>query len=80
MHTSQSVTHSLTHRGDLVGIVGAPVVDVVAEAGEEEGKYLDVREQPQVVTVLEEQVAEVSHGEGVEPVVVGRVAVPSLHH
>ena len=52
----------------------------MAEAGQEEGKDFNVSEHPEVVTVLVEGVAEVGHREGMEPVVVGRVAVASLHH
>ena len=71
---------SSTHRGHLEGIVGASVVNVMAEAGDEQGQGLDVRQGGELVAVLEEHIAEVGHREAVEPVVVGRVAVALPHH
>ena len=64
----------------MEGIVGAPVVNVVAEAGDEEGQHLHVLQGRELVTILEENVTEVGYREGVVPVVVGRVTVALFHH
>ena len=56
------------------------MVNVVAEAGEEESQHLQVRQEGEVVAALVEYVAEVSHGEGVVPVVIGWVPVATFHH
>lgn len=56
------------------------MVDVVAETRDEESKNFEVGEDGETATVLEESVAEVSHGECVGPVVVRRVTVTLLHH
>jgi hypothetical protein len=53
----------------------------MAEAGDEETQYLQVAQDArEAATVLEEGVAEVSHREGMGPVVVGRIAITFLHH
>ena len=64
----------------MEGIVGAPVVNVVAETGDEEGQCLHVLQGRELVTILEENVAEVGYREGVVPVVVRRVTVALFHH
>ena len=52
----------------------------MAETGDEESKDLQVTQDGQTTTVLEESVAEVSHREGVGPIVVRRIAIALLHH
>ena len=69
-----------SHRGYLEGVVGPSVVDVVAEAGEEESQHLKVRQEGEVVAALVQYVAEVGHGEGVVPVMIGWIPVATLHH
>ena len=69
-----------THGGYLESVVGAPVVNVVAETGDEEGQSLHVLQGGELVTILEENVAEVGYREGVAPVVVGRVSVALFYH
>ena len=57
------------------------MVNIVAEAGDEESQDLQVTQDTgETTTVLEEGVAEVSDREGVGPVVVGRIAISFLHH
>ena len=68
--------HTATHRSDLEGIVGSSVVDVMAETRHEECQHFNVLQQVQSGTALEQSVAVVGDGEGVEPVVIGRVSVP----
>ena len=74
------MTTPLTHRRDLEGIVRPSVVNVVAETGYKECQHLKVTQNRETVAVHEERVTEVSHGEGVRPVVVGRVTVSLLDH
>ena len=64
----------------MEGVVGAPVVNVVAETGDEEGQRLHAVQGRELVTILEENVAEVGYREGVVPVVVGRITVALFHH
>jgi len=71
---------SSTHRGYLKGIVGAPVVNVMAEAGDKQSQGLDVLQGREVVAVLEQHIAEVGHREAMVPVVVRRVSVALPHH
>ena len=52
----------------------------MAETGDKESKDLQVTQDRETATVLEEGVAKVSHREGMGPVVVGRVTVAFLHH
>ena len=64
----------------MESVVGASVVNVMAETGDEQGQGLHVLQGGELLTILEEHVAEVGYREGVVPVVVGRVAVALLHH
>lgn len=64
----------------MKGIVGAPVVNVMAEAGDEQSQGLDVLQGRELVAVLEEHVAEMGHREAMVPVVVRRVSVALPHH
>ena len=68
------------YRGDLEGIVSSSVVDIMSEARDKESQYLQVTEHREPVTLLVQQVAEVSHREGVLPVVVGGVTIAFLYH
>ena len=62
--------HTVT--GDLVRVVGAPVVEVMAHGSYHQGKRLEAAQYPglQQPRVLEDEVSEVSHGEAVTPIVV----------
>ena len=64
----------------MEGVVGAPVVNVMAETGDEEGQRFHVLQGRKLVTILEENIAEVGYREGVVPVVVRRVTVALFHH
>lgn len=68
----------------MEGVVGAPVVDVVAEGGDEEGEPLEGREPVLELLGAQEEEAEVGDAEGVRPVVVRHVSValpkPIPHH
>lgn len=64
----------------LEGVISAPVIDVVTEAGDEEGQHLNISQKGEQVTVVVEQVAKVSHREGVVPVVIRGVSISLLHH
>lgn len=56
------------------------MINVMAEAREEEGQDLKIREEGEVVTVLMQHIAAVGNREGMVPVVVGWVSVASFHH
>ena len=60
--------------GDLVGLVGAPVVEVVAHGGYHEGEGLQLCEEApgQQAGVAQHEVGEVRHTEPVAPVVIRR--------
>ena len=55
------------------------MVNVVAEAGEEESQDLEVRQEGEVVTALVEHVAEVGHRQGVVPIMIGWVPVTTFY-
>ena len=61
-----------TVTGDLVRVVGAPVVEVMAHGSYHQGKRLEAAQYPglQQPRVLEDEVSEVSHSEAVTPIVV----------
>ena len=75
-----TMTTPLTHRRDLEGVVCPSVVNVVAETGDKECQHLKVTQDRETIAIHEERVTEVSHREGVRPVVVGRVTVSLLDH
>ena len=80
-HTErQAVYHGAYYRGNLEGVVGSSVVNVMAEAGEEEGKDLQVCQEGEMVTALVEDVAEVGHRECMVPIVIGWVPVTTFYH
>lgn len=56
------------------------MVNIMAETGDEKSQDFKVAQDGQTTTVLEEGIAEVSHREGMRPVVVRRVTVAFLHH
>ena len=58
--------------GDLVRVVGPPVVEVVAHGRYHQGKRLEAAQDPglQQPRVLESEISEVSHREAVTPIVV----------
>lgn len=69
------------YRGLLEGIVGPTVVNVVTHAWNKQGQDLKIGQHLlQLWAILEESVAEMSHGEGVHPVMIGRVPVAFLNH
>ena len=55
------------------------MVNVVTEAGEEESQDLEVCQEGEVVTALVEDVAEVGHGQGVVPIMIGWVSVTTFY-
>ena len=69
-----------THGGYLEGVVGSSVVNVVAEAGEEESEDLQVGQEGEVIAALVEHIAEMGHGECVVPIMIGWVPVATFHH
>ena len=56
------------------------MVNVVAETGDKESEDLRGGEEGELVAMVVQQVAEVGDGDSVEPVVVGGVTIPLLHH
>lgn len=70
----------LTHGRDLESVVGAPVVNVMAQTGNKESQSLQIAEERKAIAVEVEDIAEVGHGKGMEPVVVRLVTVALLHH
>ena len=57
------------------------MVDIVAETGDKESEDLKITQDTgETTTVLKKSVAEVSHGEGMGPVVIGRIPITFLHH
>lgn len=83
---SPSLTLSLSlspfpYRGLLEGIIGPTVVNVMTHAWNKQGQDLKIGQHLlQLWAILEKSVAEMSHGEGVHPVMVGRVPVAFLNH
>lgn len=69
-----------THWGDLEGIVGTPVVNIMCEAWHKQCKNLEFLQDRKMITLLIENVAEVSHRESMPPVVVCRVTIAFLYH
>ena len=69
------------YRGLLEGIIGPTVVNVMTHAWNKQGQDLKIGQHLlQLWAILEKSVAEMSHGEGVHPVMVGRVPVAFLNH
>lgn len=60
-------------------VVRAPVVDVVAEAGDQQGQPFHLVEVPPDPLGFQGIPGEVGHGEGMGPVMIGHVAVAVGH-
>ena len=62
--------------GNLKSVSSTPVIQIVTKTGDEHGQNFDIRHVLGDVYCFTEGVEEVSHTEGVHPVMVGRISVP----
>lgn len=66
-------TKFVAHRLELKGIGGAPMVNVVAQTGDQKGESLQLQKGIFDGGHPKEQKAEVADGEGMAPIVVGHI-------